>query len=91
LISRRKKGYATGVTQLKLMPHVEQLLQMVQNQYLVRIPTSGLEQLVHVTRGVHVQQIMTMTLPINVHVTTGLLVYSNGVPIQQPIKANSYP
>jgi hypothetical protein len=27
LIFKRKKGYATGVTQLELVPHVEQLVQ----------------------------------------------------------------
>jgi hypothetical protein len=41
--------------------------------------------------GVPIQQTMTTILPINVFVTIGLLVYGNGVPIQQPKRANSYP
>jgi len=39
LISRRRKGYVVNVTQLEQVPLVEQL---VQNQYLVKIPISGL-------------------------------------------------
>jgi len=42
LIPRRKKGYASDVIELELVPHVKQL---VQNQYLVQIPTFRLKQL----------------------------------------------
>ncbi len=38
-----------------------------------------------------IPQAMITTLPINIHVTIGLLVYGNGVPIQQPKRVNSYP
>jgi hypothetical protein len=34
---------------------------------------------------------MTYALPIKIPFTTGLLVYGNGVPIQQLKKVNSYP
>jgi len=78
LISRRKKGYAIGVTQPERMPHIEQL---VHNQYLVKIPTYGLEELVIVTRGVLVQQ--TMAILIDVPITTGLHVYGNGFPLRK--------
>jgi hypothetical protein len=60
------------------MPHIEQL---VHNQYLVRIPTSGLEELVIVTKGVLVQQ--TMAIPIDVPITTRLHVYGNGFPLRK--------
>jgi hypothetical protein len=88
LICGRKKGYVINVTQLELMPPVEQL---VQNQYLIRIPTSRLKQLVPIVRGVPIQQTIATTLPVNIHVTTRLPVYGNGVPIQQPKRANSNP
>jgi hypothetical protein len=60
------------------MPPIEQL---VQNQYLVKIPSFGLEKLVPITRGVHVQQTMVVVIFINVRITIGLLVYGNGVPL----------
>jgi hypothetical protein len=78
LISGRKKGYATNVIEPKLMPPIEQL---VQNQYLVRIPTFGLKELVPITRGVLVQQTMATVLLLDVIVITGLHVYGNGVPL----------
>jgi hypothetical protein len=43
------------------------------------------------TRGVLVQQATTIARPINILVTTRLFVYGNGVPIQQPRRANLYP
>jgi hypothetical protein len=76
LVSKRKKGYVINAIQLEQMPPIKQL---VQNQYLVGIPTSRLKQLVHVTRGVFVPQAMTTTLPIKIFFTIGLLVYGNGV------------
>jgi hypothetical protein len=88
LICERKKGYAINVSQLELMPPIEQL---VQNQYLINVPTSGLKQVVFVVRGVPIQQIIATTLPANIPITTRLLVYGNGVTIQQPKRANSYP
>jgi len=51
LLSKRKKGYVVDVTQLKRVPYIEQL---VQNQYLIRIPTSRLEQPNLATRDVHI-------------------------------------
>jgi hypothetical protein len=66
LISRRNKGYAVGVTQLKPIPLIEQL---VQNQYHVKIPTYRLKQLIPITISVFVPQAMIATLPINIHVT----------------------
>jgi hypothetical protein len=45
LIFGRNKVYVVGVTQPKQVPPIQQL---VQNQYLVRIPISRLEQPVHV-------------------------------------------
>jgi len=88
LISRRKEGYVVGVTQLKPVPPIEQL---VQNQYLIRVPTYGLEQSIFITRGVHVQQIMEPTLHVNIFVTIGLPIYGNDVPIQQPRRVNPHP
>jgi hypothetical protein len=63
----------------------------MQNQYHVIVPTSKLKQLVLIVKGVHVQQTMEIILPINIIITTRLPIYGNGVPIQQPKRANSYP
>jgi hypothetical protein len=42
-------------------------------------------------RGVPILQTTTTTLPIKILITARLLVYVNGVPIQQPKRVNSYP
>jgi hypothetical protein len=52
LISRGKKGDAIDVTQPKLVPPIEQL---VQNQYFTRIPNFRLEQSILTTKGVPIQ------------------------------------
>ncbi len=52
LIFGRKEGYAINVTKLKIIPHVEQL---VQTQYLVKIPTCGLKQPNLISKGVPIQ------------------------------------
>ncbi len=75
----KSMGYEVGVIQLKQVPPIEQL---VQNQYLVKIPTLGLKQLIPVTRNAFVPQAMIFVLLVNIHVTIELLVYGNGVPIQ---------
>ncbi len=63
----------------------------MQNQYPIKVPTFGLEQPVFIVKGVLLQQTTTITLFINIFVTTKLPVYGNGVLIQQPNRANSYP
>jgi hypothetical protein len=85
LIFGKRKGYAVNVTESKQVPRIEQL---VQNQYLVKIPTSGLKQPILVTRNVFVPQAMTFVLLVNIHVTIELLICGNGVPIQQPKRVN---
>jgi hypothetical protein len=40
----------------------------VQNQYLIRIPTSKLKQLIPIIKGVFVPQVMTLALLVNIHV-----------------------
>ncbi len=47
--------------------------------------------MVLVTRGVFVPEAMTTALGVNIPITIGLPIYGNGVPIQQPIRVNSYP
>jgi hypothetical protein len=42
-------------------------------------------------RNVPIQQTTIVVLHVNVLVTTKLPIYGNGVPIQQTIRANSYP
>jgi hypothetical protein len=70
------------------MPPIKQL---VQNQYPIKVPTFELEPIL-VVKGVLVQQtIITTTLFVNIPITTILLIYGNGVPIQQPKRVNSYP
>jgi len=49
LIFGRKKRYSIDTTQTKSVPPIEPL---EKTQYLIRIPTSGLEQLVLIPRGV---------------------------------------
>jgi hypothetical protein len=88
LIFGKKKENVINVIQPKQVPPIEKL---VQNQYPIKIPTLGLEQLIPVTRGVLVPQVTTFALHVNIPITIGLLVYSNGVPIWQPKKVNSYP
>jgi hypothetical protein len=78
LICGRKKGYAINVTQLELMASIEQL---VQNQYIIRVPTSRLKQLVFVVRGVPIQQTIATTLPTNIPITIKLHVYGDGIRI----------
>ncbi len=76
LISERKERYVTGITQVKLVPPIEQLEQI---QYLVRIPTSRLDQPILISKGVFVRQIMAATLPVNIPIANLLLVHGNNV------------
>jgi hypothetical protein len=52
LIYGRKERYVASITQSKSVSPIEQLEQI---QYLVKVPTFGLEQPVLVPKSVHVQ------------------------------------
>ncbi len=60
--------------------------ELVQNQYHVKVPTSGLKQVIFITIGVFVQQTTITTLHVNIFVTTGLPIYGNGVPLENHLK-----
>jgi hypothetical protein len=81
LIFGKKKGYVISITQLKQVPHVEQL---VHNQYLIWIPTSRLKQPNPIIKGVFVPQATTIALLVNIHVIIELPIYGNDVHIHNP-------
>ncbi len=88
LIFGIKEGYVADVTKLKLVPHVEQL---VQTQYPIKIPTCGLEQPNLIYKSAPIQYTTTITLHVNIHVANGLPVHGNDVLFQQPKKVDSHP